>query len=126
MVSLPNESKYYYKSERIFKSEVDLIHTFVMKNYEIGMHMQDFFEINIITRGEGKHYIEDKCIPASLGDVFIIPPNVSHGYTGGEGFDSFHVLINDKFIKKYISDLQILPSFFTIFSNTLYSPFVLC
>ena len=116
MNQLNNDHIHHYKSSRTFKNELDNVHTFVKRNYEIGMHYQDFFEINIVTRGKGVHYIEDNCIDAEIGDVFIIPPMVKHGYVGGEGFDVFHVLLSDKFIEKNMNELQLLPSFFTLFT----------
>ncbi len=88
-----------------------------MKNYKIGMHVQEFFEINIVTRGCGVHYIEDNSKEAKVGDVFIVPPMVWHGYEGGEGFDVFHVLVSDKFIEKNLNELQMLPSFFRLFTD---------
>ena len=106
----------FYKSESVFDNKHDNIHTMVMKNYKIGMHRQDFFEINIITSGEGKHFIENSSVCAEKGDVFIIPPDVRHGYLGGMGFDVFHILIDDRFLEKNMSDLQLLPSFFTLFT----------
>ena len=116
MEKLPNDIRYFYESSYTFKNDLDNVHVFVMKNYKIGMHVQDFFEINIITRGSGVHYIEDNCVEANVGDVFIIPPMVRHGYTGGEGFDVFHVLLSDKFISKNINEFRLLPSFFILFT----------
>ncbi len=111
-----NDLVYHYKSTVTFKNELDNVHTFVMQNYKIGMHFQDFFEINIVTRGKGVHYIEDNSIDAEIGDVFIIPPMVKHAYAGGDGFDVFHILLSDKFIEKNMNELQLLPSFFTLFT----------
>ena len=116
MKKIPDESKYYWESKFTFRNDLDNVHIFVMKNYKIGMHIQDFFEINIITRGKGVHYIDDNCVDAEVGDVFIIPPMVKHGYTGGEGFDVCHVLLSDKFMGKNMNELQMLPSFFMLFT----------
>jgi AraC family L-rhamnose operon transcriptional activator RhaR/AraC family L-rhamnose operon regulatory protein RhaS len=116
MQKLPNENKYFWSGKSTFRNDLDNVHIFVMKNYKIGMHIQEFFEINIITRGKGVHYIEENAVEASVGDVYIIPPMVRHGYTGGEGFDVFHVLLSDKFIGKNINELQMLPSFFMLFT----------
>ena len=116
MVSLLNNKVYYYKSSYMFRTKLEHIRMFVMDNYEIGMHMQEFFEINIITRGKGEHFIENSKIEANVGDVFIVPPMVRHGYLGGEGFDVFHILISDEFIKKNITELQMIPSFFVLFT----------
>ncbi len=111
----PNRQSYYYHWE-FFKNHLDISHAFIEKDFEIGMHEQEFFEINIILKGNGMHYFQDSCTSAKTGDVFIIPPNVKHGYLGGEGFDVCHILISDNFINKYITDLQQLPSFFILFS----------
>ena len=116
MQQLPDHRPYFHENSRIFKNNADEIHAFDQRNYEIGMHVQDFFEINIITRGKGKHYIEDNCLDASLGDVFILPPHVRHGYTGGDGFDVFHVLISHQFIERHTTDFQALPAFFILFA----------
>ena len=100
MDRLENNSKYYYESKDTFVSEIDEVHAFPRSDFETGMHMQDFFEINIITRGKGKHYIEENSVQTQKGDVFIVPPMVKHGFKGGSGFDVFHVLISDRFIKR--------------------------
>lgn len=115
MDTIEKDQIFYYLSKDTFKSEIDDVHAFPRPNFECGMHMQEFFEINIITRGSGRHYIEDNCIETRVGDVFIIPPKVKHGFKGG-GLDVFHVLISDRFMNKNMSDLQLIPSFYTLFA----------
>ena len=115
MGKLQRNSDYYYYDARVFSRPFDQVHYFVQENYEIGMHQQEFFEINIITRGRGVHYIEESSVSAEVGDVFIIPPDIEHGYEGGDGFDVYHVLISNKFMRKNISDLQSLPGFALLF-----------
>lgn len=110
-----NHDHYYHTHSDFFHSSSDLVHAFLMDNYNIGMHEQEFYEINIITRGNGVHYINNNLVRANEGDVFIIPPRVSHGYVSEEGFDVFHVILSDAFMNKYVADLQQLPSFFTLF-----------
>ena len=94
MNKLKNHGHYYYTHSDFFNHSSDLVHAFLMKDYDIGMHEQEFFEINIISRGSGFHYINNNAINANEGDVFIIPPKISHGYVGGEGFDVFHVIMS--------------------------------
>ena len=77
MDTIEKDQIFYYMSKDTFKSEIDDVHAFPRPNFECGMHMQEFFEINIITRGSGRHYIEDNCIETRVGDVFIIPPKVN-------------------------------------------------
>lgn len=106
----------YFSDATIFANSASLTRAFVMQDYEIGMHAQEFFEINIITRGHGIHYIEHNLLPAECGDVFILPPNIQHGYTGGAGFNVAHLLISNQFMKKYLSELQTLPAFYLLFN----------
>ena len=113
---IEKNSRYYFTSEERFKNDMDNAHFFVMKDYQIGMHKQEFFEINIITRGRGVHYIEENEIDAEIGDVFIIPPEIEHGYTGGEGFDVYHIIVNNKFVQKNLSNLQMIPGFISLFN----------
>jgi AraC family L-rhamnose operon transcriptional activator RhaR/AraC family L-rhamnose operon regulatory protein RhaS len=115
MHKLGNHSHYYHTHEDFFHHSSDLVHAFLMKDYDIGMHEQEFFEINIISRGCGTHYINNNTINANVGDVFIIPPKISHGYVGGEGFDVFHIILSDAFMNKYIADLQNISAFYKLF-----------
>jgi len=88
---------------------------FVMRDYSIGLHVQTFFEVNIVLKGSGMHYFEGQRLPARRGGVFIIPPETGHGYVGGKGFDVYHFLISPRFMEKYLEDLQTLPAFFILF-----------
>lgn len=113
---LPKHRIYYYTQKRVFGDELDNVHAFVMPGYNIGMHVQEFHEINIVIKGSGVHYIEENCLQASVGDIFIIPPDVRHGYVGNDDFDVFHVLIHRRFIEKHSADFQALESYFDLFS----------
>lgn len=114
--TLPDsEERYIYPSSLFFKTEYDVCRAFVMQDYAKEMHIQEFFEINIIIKGEGAHYIEDNRLLSVVGDVFVIPPNVRHGYVGGKGFDVLHILISNRFLERERSELSLLPSFNTLF-----------
>ena len=115
ITKLGNHEHYYHTHDDFFKHSSDLVHAFLMKDYDIGMHEQEFFEINIISRGHGVHYINNNMINANVGDVFIIPPKISHGYVGGDGFDVFHIILSDAFMNKHIADLQNLSAFYKLF-----------
>ena len=116
MDTLQKHDRFYFENEKSFRIPHDNVHFFLMSNYSIGMHQQDFFEINIITRGRGVHYIDNSRIATETGDVFIIPPNMPHGYVGGEGFDVYHILMNNKYVQKSFSDLQSIPGFSLLFN----------
>ena len=105
----------HFPAENIFKEPFKLARSFVERNYSIGMHTQGFYEVNIILTGMAVHEIGQHPIPVGAGDVFIIPPNVPHGYRGGDGFDVYHFLLSPKFLEKYAADLQLLPAFSGLF-----------
>lgn len=112
---LPSQAFYSYTNSYVFSHPTDRIHGFIMKDYSIDMHVQEFIEINLVTQGTGMHYLENRRIAARRGDVFIIPPHMPHGYVGGKGFDVYHVLISNQFMEKYMADLRMLDSFFILF-----------
>lgn len=111
-----SEEQYFYTEQGVFQNEYDPVRGYHGINYEKGMHVQGFWEVNIITRGRGMHYVEDRRIEVERGDVFIIPAGMRHGYAGGNGFDVYHILISSRFMEKYRADLQLLPCFFNLFS----------
>ena len=114
-ITRPEKCKLFFYHKDIF-NDTDTVKVFVEYDYEIDMHQQEFYEINIVTKGSGIHFIGDNKINVKVGDVFIIPPNVPQGYIGGKGFDVFHITISDNFIRKYITDLEQLPNYFTLFA----------
>lgn len=110
-----NFSHYTYTAEETFDHPQRLARGFTMKDYSILMHRQEFFEINIVVKGSGEHYVGNGLLPADTGDVFIIPPGLEHGYVGGKGFDVYHLVLSPVFIEKYSADLRKLPSFMSLF-----------
>ena len=82
------------------------------------MHKHDFYELNIIVKGNGRHYIKDKNFPVSPGAVFVIPPKVSHGYWMENNDGSiFHLLIEQKLLQKYSSELNSINGYSLLFET---------
>ena len=92
-----------------------LTHGYTNADYSIERHSQAFYELNIITRGSGTHYFGERTYPAVMGDVFIIPPNILHGYDGGRGFDVYHLLLSPEFMQKNSLSLARLSAYSTLF-----------
>ncbi|MBO5269781.1 MAG: AraC family transcriptional regulator [Clostridia bacterium] len=105
----------HYTVEEVFKHPLLNVRGFVEKNYNKGLHSQGFYEINIVLRGNAVHRIGERSLSVGQGDVFIIPPNVLHGYAGGEGFDVYHLLVSPKFLEKHSAELKLLPAFPSLF-----------
>lgn len=105
----------HYSVLEVFKDPMLSVRGFVEKSYSKGMHSQEFYEVNIVLSGSAFHRIGNTTYTVSSGDTFIIPPNVMHGYAGGEGFDVYHILISPKYLEKHSADLRLLPAFSSMF-----------
>lgn len=84
--------------------------------FPIGMHEHAFYEINVIAEGKGYHYLGNQCFEANKGSVYVIPPNIKHGYyTEMENYKIFHILLSSAFIKRYKSELDFLQGYSLLF-----------
>lgn len=106
---------YFYERYEFCGSKNKLVDIYFHENYNIGMHCHDFYEINIVLSGKGCHYINNMAIPVSGGEVFIIPPNVTHGYYCEKTLDIYHILLKNNFMEKYKGDLSKVPCFSILF-----------
>lgn len=88
---------------------------YLHKDYHFKMHSHQFYEINIIIHGDGRHYISDSYLPAGVGDVFVIPPNVPHGYYTDNRFDIYHILLKNSFKNRYYEELRQIPGYDYLF-----------
>lgn len=113
---LPKHDTYLYENRTCFFGPMNITRGFIEKSFTRNMHEQEFYEINIIVKGSGMHYIKDNSILTKVGDVFIIPPFVPHGYYGDKDFDVYHLLLSNEFMNKYHTDLQQIPGYFALFS----------
>ena len=106
----------YYREQDCFTAApLHLVHAYPHPNYKLKMHAHQFCEINIITSGEGRHYIGDTSLPVHVGDVFIIPPEMPHGYFSEGTLDIAHVLLSNGFLSRYREELSDLPAFSLLF-----------
>ena len=105
----------YFSEEEYFEGKFNYIHTYLHTNYKYKMHSHQFYEINIIASGKGRHYIESTHLDAVAGDVFIIPPDMSHGYFSEERLDIYHILIKKDFFARYAEELSEVVGFELLF-----------
>ncbi len=110
----------FYSHEAKFSQNADFefINSYyhdVKKLGNIGMHSHAFYEINVITKGTGFHYIENGGFDVSVGEVFVIPPFVNHGYYTDGDLTIFHILIHCAFVERYKSELHYLPGYTMLF-----------
>ena len=112
----PNRKNVYYRESDCFGSDPrHLVHAYLHENCRIKLHVHQFYEMNVIVSGEGRHYIGDSSLPVRVGDVFIIPPHVAHGYFSHGRLDVLHVLLRADFMQRYREELGQLPAFALLF-----------
>ena len=93
-------------------------HTLEDNGYPIGMHSHTFYEVNIIVEGKGYHYIEQQNLEVNVGDVFVLPPFLKHGYyTNDPNFKICHILLSSVFVERYKTELSALPGFTILFET---------
>ena len=92
------------------------VRCFVHRDYEIGMHAHEFYEVNVVIRGDGMHYLEGGGgFATTAGDVFVLPPNLKHGYSDSRGLDVIHLLLHPRFLRRHEMELRMLPGFVLLF-----------
>lgn len=113
--SIENSPRYVYTAEYIFTGKYSSVAAFEKKDYETGFHVQEFYELCLISRGEGYHIIEDTVVRAVRGDVFIVPPGQKHAFIGGSGFNVYFIHLSPDFLLENSPRLKNLPTFFALF-----------
>lgn len=84
---------------------------FGYKNYSIGPHFHEFYEMNIVLEGTGIHKIEKSSVYVKKGDVFMIPPNNVHAYNNTGGLEVYHILFSKKMINDNEEVAKKIPGF---------------
>ena len=110
-----DKGRSYFYASGFFVGEFNYVHAYLHDNYSMNMHSHEFYEMNIITAGHGRHYIGETSIPVSVGDVFVIPPEIAHGYYSEDQLDVYHVLIKSDFFERYAEELSHLRGFSILF-----------
>lgn len=110
--------KQKYFNETTFKHG-ELIQSYyhLPANYgNIDIHTHNFYELNVVIKGSGKHFVGEKVFDISKGSIFIIPPFIKHGYSFvDKDFSVFHILFTDKFFDKYQSILNCITGYNVFF-----------
>lgn len=113
-----HNDKIIWKYEDCFKvgNKFNLVRCYMHKvSQMLGMHSHSFYEINIVISGEGRHYIEKKSCIAKAGMVFIIPPDIRHGYFCEDVMKIYHILVSCAFIDRFSDELSSLEGYSLLF-----------
>ena len=115
---LPDDNTIFWENERIFNRTPFYLVKCYYHNTEkipINMHSHIFYEINIVTKGNGRHYLNEHNYSAHEGCVFVIPPYVRHGYWAKGNMEIFHILLHKDFMIRYSNELANLSGFVLLF-----------
>ena len=110
--SLPYSKIVHWYSHYFFnQSSPILARAFYQENYEAGMHIHDFYELNFIIDGQGYHYFNNGCYKIGKNDIFIIPPGYWHGYYPTQSIKLYHIMLHKNFFIHYSKELNLLPAY---------------
>lgn len=113
-----NETGKLFRSDKVFLSD-ELIQAYYhrFKTMEgLSEHSHDFYELNVIIKGQGTHRVGEKTFVIKKGMAFLIPPFVRHSYTfENNDFVIFHILFHNMFFDKYHSLLKNIVGFNLLF-----------
>ena len=98
-----NTEVYLCTIERTIKKEWG-IYGVLFKNFNVDIHKHEYYEINIIYSGTGVHRIENESYQVKRGDVFMIPPFKTHGYSDAKGLDVFHLVFHPDFLSSHYQE----------------------
>lgn len=107
--------KYYDIDTIVPMGKLNRAYFHLSDDFPILMHSHSFYEINIVVKGYGRHYIENTNCSAEIGNVFAIPPKVRHGYWSSGDLEIFHVLIPDTFFSTYSNILANITGYHILF-----------
>ena len=103
--------KFQSVEERSFKKPHRSVRAFTYTDYRIDPHNHDFYEMNIILRGQGIHELGGVSLQVTRGDVFVIPPLTVHAYRNTEQLDVYHILFKKDFIGRNEAEAVKVPGF---------------
>ena len=109
-----------YEAEKLFLPNQTILAYYHLDSWDsinFNMHFHDFYELNIVISGNGKHFLDGSTFHVTSGDVFIVSPGVLHGYEfNSKHYSVFHLLFNKTFFKKYQSELSNINGYEILFN----------
>ncbi len=107
-----------YTDDKVFKPHALVRAYYHDETYmSTPIHTHNFYELNIVIAGNGKHIVNNSTYHIASGDVFIMPPNIRHGYFfDSKQYSIFHLLFNKQFFKKYEMYLNSLSGYQILFN----------
>lgn len=115
--SIPMHTKTRWKNSEWFgDNQLEYVKTYFhhVSNF-IGIHSNEFFELNIVVEGSGWYCINDRFYEIAPGSIIIVPPGTPHGCRTESTLNVFHALIKCSFFDQYEYELLNLPGYTILF-----------
>ncbi len=107
---------YYYSIRDLEGKAYEEIRAFIQEDFTRHYHIQEFYELIIITKGRGVHYLGDFSYNVKKGAVFVVPPMVKHAFLSEDRMDVFHLLLHPNFFDSFSQILTRLPNYDLLFN----------
>ncbi|WP_169087943.1 AraC family transcriptional regulator [Paenibacillus sp. PL91] len=104
------------KGELYFNDELSILVNRVSERFELREHAHEFVEICYVWEGSGFHYIGDKALRVTKGDLFFIPIGISHVFRPSSSAADSHLIVGN-----CIFEQSVLDSLTSTMPNTLNS-----
>lgn len=78
-------------------------------------HSHDFYELVFVHEGSARHCLGENSYPVRAGDVFIIPPGVTHVYRNAN-MGIYNMLFSKNFLKNFQQDMSGFPNYQLLFN----------
>ena len=91
------------------------IHVVTRAQNEKPQHYHDFYELVIINGGSCTHWLDGNTYRISCGDVFLIPPDMTHAYLEPKNLQLTNIMYTVDALKRYQRELEEIPGFVAMF-----------
>jgi len=109
----------WYSADTFDEPPYMLSGAFEERNYHMGMHMHDFYEICLVLDGFTVHHTENGTADADAGMIFIIPPGILHGFEkcAENNAHVVNLFFHRSFFLRYSTDLTAMASYPALFTS---------
>jgi AraC-like DNA-binding protein len=104
-----------WRPEHIFPTAATGAHCFLHRDIEIGLHVHDFVEVNVVAHGQGRHFVNGTWHPVATGDVFVMPPGAGHAYENRGRLHVYNLLFQRPFWARSLPQLAATPGCLPLF-----------
>lgn len=106
-----------HKSNLYFSHEFPLAVSPQRNQADIALHAHDFMELVVIISGSGLHYTASEEHPIRPGDVFVIPPGLSHGYRNTHSLRLVNILFDLSWFDRLTAEIPKKTGFYPLFKR---------